>query len=100
MVFPYLPIIFWIYQILSRLHPYYFAIIRRPALNFEFPHYELKYDGGTEWAQIPERVALEYLAETYQTVVPVLKDLLSGLEIKVKCGFCRAKRRHIYKSWT
>jgi len=64
-------------------------------LNFEFPQYELRYDGRTEWAQIPERVALEYLAETYPTVVPVLKDLLSGLEIKVKCGFCRAKRSRV-----
>ena len=61
-------------------------------MNFEFPQYELKYDGQVDWAQIPETVALEYLAETYQAVVPVLTDLLNGLEIKVKCGFCRAKR--------
>jgi len=61
-------------------------------LNFEFPQYELKYDGQADWEQISETDAFENLAETYPAVVPVLKDLLNGLEIKVKCGFCRAKR--------
>jgi hypothetical protein len=64
-------------------------------LNFEFPKYELRHDGQTDWAQISERVALEYLAEAYQSVVPVLTDLLNGLEIKVKCGFCRSRRSQL-----
>jgi hypothetical protein len=62
-------------------------------LNFEFPRYELKRDGQDDWAQISEQVALENLAETYQEVVPVLVDLLNGIEIQVKCGRCRTSRR-------
>lgn len=63
-------------------------------MNIEFPQYELKYNGQRDWARIPETVALEYLADTYKAVVPVLTDLLNGMEISVKCGLCRAKRNH------
>ena len=64
-------------------------------MNFEFPQYELKCEGQADWEQISETDAFENLAETYPAVVPVLKDLLNGLEIKVECEFCRAKRTHI-----
>jgi len=68
-------------------------------LNFEFPRYEFKEYGKTEWVEISEITALSNLAGTFPEVASVLSDLLKGVEIKIKEGVCRARKRQSDRTW-
>ena len=61
-------------------------------MNFQCPHYEFKGHDQANWEERSEVATLEKLADTFKEVVPALKDLLNGFEIKVKNGLCRLKR--------
>ena len=68
-------------------------------VNFEFPRYEFREHGKTEWMEISEMTALSNLDETCPEVVSALSDLLNGIEIKIKDGVCRARKRQTDQTW-
>ena len=68
-------------------------------MNFEFPRYEFKEHGKTDWEEISEITALSNLAETCPEVSSALSDLLNGIEIKIKDGVCRARKKQSDQTW-
>ena len=61
-------------------------------VNFEFPRYEFKEHGKSEWVEISEITALSNLADSFPEVASALSDLLNGVEIKINNGICEQEK--------
>jgi len=62
-----------------------------PELLFRLPQFEIKDFDEKDWKKVSERDFLIKLADTFETITPVLFEIFRGKEIMTCDCICRVK---------
>lgn len=60
---------------------------------FALPRYEMKFCENDDWIEITDVELMNQLYKTFRKVSPVIKEMLTGNEVKTSHGIYRLKIR-------
>lgn len=62
-------------------------------MMWAMPLYEVKYSEDDEWTEISDVELVDQLYRTYNKATPVIKEMITGKEVKTPHGTYRLKLR-------